>query len=232
MTFKDGDFVKIEYSIWRGSDNKLVITTDKNIAEKNNAYDENFKYKPHLVVVGKDNMIKGVVDAIKEMDEGNTKKLEIQPENAFGDRIQELVKVLPVSEFRKRDMDPSPGMQVEIDGGVATIMSVNSGRVMIDSNHPLAGERISCEIKIIKKINTDEEKAKAILEEYNLSYDNVKLNNNIITLSFGDSVKKDGRYFIDKSSAVDMIIKDLEKVDKVVVEEIYLKTNTNTEEKK
>ncbi len=222
MAFKDGDFVKIEYSIWRGSDNMLVMTTDKKLAEENDIYDKEFKYEPRLVILGKDNMIKGVVDVLKNMNVGDKKKVEITPENAFGERIQELVRILPVSDFRKRDMNPMPGMQVEIDGAIATVKSVNSGRVMIDANHPLAGEKITCEIKVLEGINSTEERTKSVMEQYGLKPDKVKLDGKSVIITFGADTKKDGRYFIDKSSAVEMMISNME-IDKVIIQEEYTK---------
>ncbi len=229
MALKEGDFVEIEYSIWRGSDNSLVLTTEKKLAEENKIYDKEFVYKPRLVIIGKDNMIKGVVDALKGMNVGENKKLEITPENAFGNRIQELVRVLPVSDFRKRDMDPYPGMQIEIDGAVATVMSVNSGRVMVDANHPLAGEKITCELKVLKKLENIDEKAKSILNQYGLTHEKLQTANKELTISFGSTVKKDGKYFVDKSSAVDAIIANLPEVEKVIIQEEYKKDSEKKE---
>ncbi|MEM0201287.1 MAG: peptidylprolyl isomerase [Candidatus Micrarchaeaceae archaeon] len=227
MTLKEGDFVEIEYSIWRGSDNSLVLTTEKKLAEENKIYDKEFVYKPRLVIIGKDNMIKGVIEALKNMSIGENKKLEITPENAFGERIQELVRVLPVSDFRKRDMDPYPGMQIEIDGAVATVMSVNSGRVMVDANHPLAGEKITCEIKLLKKLETVDEKARSILNQYGLMHEKIQANNKELTVNFGSEVKKDGKYFVDKSSAVDIIMANLPEIEKVIIQEEYKKNLDN-----
>ncbi|MGC8479119.1 MAG: FKBP-type peptidyl-prolyl cis-trans isomerase [Candidatus Micrarchaeia archaeon] len=223
MALKEGDFVKIDYSIWRGSDNTLVMTTEKKLAEENKIYDKEFRYEPRLVILEKDNMIKGVVEALKGMSVGEKKKIEISPEKAFGERMQELVRVLPISDFRKRDMTPYPGMQIEIDGGVATIMSVNSGRVMVDSNHPLAGEKITCEIKVLEKLDGVEKQSECIFEQYGLKPTKIQMNNKELIATFGKDVKKDGRYFVDKSSAVETIISNINSIEKVLVQEEYTK---------
>ena len=60
MSFNEGDFVKIDYSAWRASDNTLVFTTDKKKAEENDIYDEHSKYEPQLVIIGKNTMVKAV----------------------------------------------------------------------------------------------------------------------------------------------------------------------------
>ena len=140
MVFNDGDFVKVEYNAWRVADNMLVYTTSKKVAEENKVFDEEMHYVPQLIVIGKGTTVKGVENAVKTMNVNETKKVELQPKDAFGEKSAELVKVLPIADFKKRDIEPYPGMQLDIDGSVATIKSVNSGRVVVDANHPLAGE--------------------------------------------------------------------------------------------
>src|SRR5690242_17908272 len=99
MSFKDGDFVKIEYTAWRAADNHVVYTTDEKSAKENGVYYENNKYGPQLVVVGKSNIIKGLADELKKMEMNVQKKVEIEPINAFGERDSQLVRVMPNSDF-------------------------------------------------------------------------------------------------------------------------------------
>ena len=63
MGFKDGDFVKIEYTAWRAADEQIVYTTDENKAKESGVHYDNSKYGPQLVVVGKSNVIKGLYEA-------------------------------------------------------------------------------------------------------------------------------------------------------------------------
>ncbi len=228
MSFSDGDFVKVEYSIWRASDNQLIRTTDKKAAEEKGIYDSKAVYSPQLVVVGKGNMFRKVDDAIKGMAVGENRKVELAPEDAYGQRNKDLVRVMPLSEFRKREINPEPGLQIEIDGGIATVMSVNSGRVLVDANHPLAGERLVYEIRAVEKVEGDDAKVKALLENYSLSADEVRASGDMVKVRFGEKVEKNADYFINKSEFAAALLRYMDKISRVSFEEDY----SRNEEKK
>ncbi len=221
MTIKEGDFVKIEYTIRRHSDNTVVRTTNKEIAEKNDMHDEDARYGPQLVVVGKDNTIKGISDAIKSMDVGQEKKLELGPDSAFGERNKDLVRIMPLSDFRKRDMNPVPGMQIDLDGTIATVVSVNSGRVMVDANHPLAGETITCDVKVVGKVDDQKEKVKSAFERYQLEPSSVESNESRVKVVFNSKVKKDSQFLINKANSVAFAFSYIDSLKSISVDEEY-----------
>lgn len=231
MVFNDGDFVKVEYNAWRMADNKLVYTTSKKMAEENKTLDENMRYEPQLIVIGKHSTIKGVENAIRSMSINETKKVELQPSDAFGEKSAELVKVLPLVDFKKRDIDPYPGMQLDIDGSIATIKSVNSGRVVVDANHPLAGERMLYEIKVVEKLEKDEDKLKAVAEMYSLAPNSVSITGTSARVAFGEKVKKDRDYLINKSDFLNSAMGFMDKLEKITVEEDYVRQKPENKEK-
>ncbi len=230
MVFNDGDFVKVDYSAWRIADNKLIYTTSKKMAQDNGIYDEEGRYVPQLIVLGRRHAIKGVEDAIKAMSVNEVKKFEIEPKDAFGERDQALVKVMPIADFRRREIDPYPGMQLDIDGTPAMVKSVNSGRVTVDANHPFAGERLLYEIKVLAKLDKDEDKIKAVAEMYALSPDSVTVDGDKVRVSFGEKIKKDSKYLINKNDFVTMTMSYMDKIAKITVEEDYVRSKE--EEKK
>ena len=67
------------------------------------------------------------------MSVGEEKKTELEPKDAFGERNPELSRVMHLSDFRKRDMDPYPGMQVDIDGFLSPNASFGSSSVFFSS---------------------------------------------------------------------------------------------------
>ncbi|HVA83168.1 MAG TPA: peptidylprolyl isomerase [Candidatus Aquilonibacter sp.] len=223
MSFKDGDFVKIEYTAWRAADKHVVYTTDEKSAKENGVYYENNKYGPQLVVVGKSNIIKGLADELKKMDMNVLKKVEIEPINAFGERDSQLVRVMPISDFRARNMEPYVGMQLDLDGTVATIKSVNSGRVMVDANHPLAGEKIIYEVKVVSKIENDNEKVKELAESFALKTKSAKIEGKNAMVEIGSEVDKNSEYFVNKSSFVNALLRDMDHIDKVEIKEDYVR---------
>jgi len=221
MAFKDGDFVEIEYTAWRVADNSIAFTTDKKKAEEGGIYNKNTKYGPQLVVIGKGNVISGLEKAIKEMKVNEVRKVELSPEEAFGERNPDLVRVMSLSDFRSRDINPYPGMQLEIDGYLATVKSVNSGRVLVDLNHPLAGERLLYEVKVDRLIEGDKEKVDALARSYNIEPKSVELSNGVAKVVIGNDVKKDSDYFVNKTLFVRSVLDYISSINKVVIEEEY-----------
>lgn len=232
MSLSDGDFVKVEYSMWRASDNTLVRTTEKKLAEENGIYKDGDKYVPQLIVIGKDRTIKAIWEGLRGMSVGEKKRIELQPKDAFGERDSGLVRIMPISEFRKKDIDPMPGMQIDIDGAIATVKSVNSGRVMVDANHPLAGEKVTYELKVLEKVEKSEDKIKALAEFYDLAPDGVQLNAAMAKIIFGEKAKKDAQYFLNKQEMLAALLSYMDEVKKVEIEELYSKGEKEEEPKK
>ncbi len=221
MSFKDGDFVRIDYTARRATDNSLVFTTMEKVAKDAKIENPDVKYGPQLIVFGKNNAIKGVENAVKGMSVGETRKVELEPKDAFGERDEGLVNIMRVSDFREKDMDPVPGMQVNIDGNIATVKSVNSGRVVVDLNHPLAGEKLVYEIKVLDKIDADPEKVKAIADHYSLKPDEVSVNGKVAKITFGTKVEKNADFLVNKATLAEAVLRYMENIEKVVAEEEY-----------
>ncbi len=221
MSFNDGDFVKIEYSAWRASDGSLVYTTDKKKAEENQIYSERSRYGPSLIIIGKDTAIKGIDKAVRGMGISETKKVEIEPADAFGERSQDLMRVMHVSDFRSRDINPEPGMQVDLDGTVAIVRSVNSGRVTVDANHPLAGEKLTYELKVVSKVDDDKEKVLAIADMSNVKPENARVENGVVEVTFGEKVEKNADYFLNKAAFTSSVLRYMPRITKIVVKEEY-----------
>ena len=104
MTFKDGDFLEIDYSMWDATDNSLVATTEEQKAKNGGIYNKDTRYGPTLVVLGANNVISGLDKALHSMSVNEQKKFTFKPEEAFGERNEEFVRVMPIAGFRKNDI--------------------------------------------------------------------------------------------------------------------------------
>ncbi|MGC8586884.1 MAG: FKBP-type peptidyl-prolyl cis-trans isomerase [Candidatus Micrarchaeia archaeon] len=222
MAFKEGDFLKVEYSMWRAADNSLLYTTDKQLAEKSNIYSSEAKYTPQLVVVGKGSVVKGVDAALRKMELNKTERIELEPKDAFGERDPELVRVMPLSDLRSRDINPYPGMRLNLDGVVATVRSINSGRVLVDANHELAGEKLIYELKVVEKIEGDKAKVEALAESYSIKAASVSVENGAATLAVSEEVDKESSdYFVNKNMFLEALFKYIEGIKRIEIRETY-----------
>lgn len=118
------------------------------------------------IIVGEGFVIPGVDEALLSMAVGEKKTLEVEPAKAFGERNAGFVKIVPESEFRKRDIEPRVGMPVDADGGRGRVISVASGRVSVDFNHPLAGKVLVYDLEVKEKIEKSEEKIRGLVSFY------------------------------------------------------------------
>jgi len=129
-----------------------------------------------VVVVGAGYLIEGVDDALEGMNVGDKKKVDIAPEKGFGPRNPDLVKLAPLAEFKKHDTNPVPGMVINADNMRGRVLSVSSGRVKIDFNHPLAGKVLEYEIDVKEKIEGREAKIAAMVRFFTrLEEDKIKV---------------------------------------------------------
>lgn len=221
MSFKDGDFLEVEYSAWTASDNSLISTTDEKKAKEANIYDKETHYGPVLIVLGSSGVIKGLDRSLKEMNVNEEKKFNFKPEDAFGERVADLVRVMPLADFKKRDIDPYPGMQVNIDNMPVIVKSINSGRVVVDANHPYAGQEIIYEIKVTKQLTAEKEKVKALGKTYNVEPTDVEPKEKNVMIKYGKDIKKNADYFMGKANLIASIFTYFKEVEKVDVEEEY-----------
>ena len=135
--------------------------TSEEIAKKEEVYSEKDVYGPRFVVVGEGWLIDGLDKEVQTMTVGETRKVELTPKDAFGERNPANIKSYPEREFiKKQKIEPrkSLGKRVTIRGKSGYILTVRGGRVRVDHNHPLAGEEIIYEVTIRKKLKDDIEK--------------------------------------------------------------------------
>ena len=221
MTFKDGDFLEIEYSMWDASEGRLIATTDEQKAKSGSVYDDEAHYGPALVVLGSNSVIKGLDKALHSMAVNEQKKFTLKPDEAFGIRDEELVRVMPMSEFRKHEINPYPGMRVNIDNVQAIVKSVNSGRVVVDANPPYASREVTYEVKVVSELASDKDRISALGRSYGVSPTKVEINEKTATISFGADVNKNADYFVGKASMCAAIFSYLKGIDKVKIDEEY-----------
>ncbi|MCL5679828.1 MAG: peptidylprolyl isomerase [Candidatus Marsarchaeota archaeon] len=223
MVFKDGDFLEIEYTAWNDSDNSVLATTEESVAKDSGVYNKDIKYGPTLVVLGSNAVVKGLERELTGMDVNQKKSFVLEPQEAFGERIADLVKVMPLSQFKSQNINPYPGMRLNVDNISVTVMSVGSGRVVVDANHPDAGKKIKYEVKVIKRIDAEDEKAKALARTYDVEPTRVEVKQNEIELFYSDEVKKNADYFVNRASLVASILTYIKNLQKVYIKEEYLR---------
>ena len=160
---KKQDFVEIEYTGRLKEDGTIFDTTEGKVAEDNGINDKNADYSPAVICVGENNTLKGLEEQIIGKEAGKEYEFEVSADNAFGRKDAKLIQMIPLNKFRHQNIQPIPGLQLNIDGVFGIVKTVSGGRVLVDFNHPLAGKDLVYHVKIIRIVDDSKERVKALL---------------------------------------------------------------------
>ena len=160
--------VLLEYTGRLVSDGRIFDTTDEETAKRWGIFEPSARYGPRYAIVGAGVMIRGMEAAISAATVGSSADFQIPASMAFGERSPGLVRMMPERDFAKQGVRVAPGMTVTLDNSLARVKSVTSGRVVVDFNHPLAGEEVVYSLKLVQVISEDPKKAEAVLANFGL----------------------------------------------------------------
>ncbi len=194
MTVKKGDFVELEYTARTADDGQVYDTTIKEEAEKaglthdhehgdEHHHHEN-EYNPIKICVGEKHVLPGLDKKLEGLSPGKH-EVKLSVEEAYGKKNPKQLKLIPMAVFKKQNIQPQPGLQLNIDNQIGTVRNVSGGRVIVDFNHPLSGKEVIYNINIKRKVEDKEEQVKAILELLNIPYEKAGVEDKkaVITLS-------------------------------------------------
>jgi FKBP-type peptidyl-prolyl cis-trans isomerase SlyD len=110
---------------------------------------------------GYDNIFPKVEEAIHGKNIGDTIELALEPADAFGEYDAELVQIEPASAFPQENLKEGSQFEGEDETGeviLYTVTNVADGKVVVDGNHPWAGQRIifKATIKDVRSANQEE----------------------------------------------------------------------------
>ena len=154
---KKGEFIEIEFI---GYANGAIF--DTNIKEKAKEINLEIEAKPFVVCIGRGMVVPGFDKQLEDKEVGQKYKIKIESEDGFGKRNPSLIRIIPLTAFHKQQMNPVPGVVLNLDGMIAKVLSVSGGRVSVDFNNPLSGKDIEYEFTIKRKIESEEEKANSL----------------------------------------------------------------------
>ena len=165
MTLQKKDFIEIEFTgIIKDTgdifDSNIKEELDKLHVSQGHKNDHSHETKPLIYCLGEGMFLGGVDDYLVGKEIGKH-KIELSSEKAFGKRLRELVKMIPIKVFFQHKINPVQGTALNFDGKMGKVLSVSGGRVLVDFNHPLAGKEVIYEINVKKIIQDIEEKIKA-----------------------------------------------------------------------
>ena len=117
-------------------------------------FDSSQGREPLEFTVGSGQVIKGFDDGVKGMKVGEKKTVEIEKNDGYGEKNDEMIIEFPKKEF-PAEMQPEVGAQLMMNNGSGqsfpvTIVEVKEETVILDANHPLAGEDLIFDIELVE----------------------------------------------------------------------------------
>jgi FKBP-type peptidyl-prolyl cis-trans isomerase SlyD len=91
-------------------------------------------------------MLPALEQALEGKGAGESVRVQLEPEQAFGEYDPQLLRVEPLGRYGE---GVSVGMQVEEDSRIYTVTDVAGGSVVLDANHPLAGMALRFSVVIL-----------------------------------------------------------------------------------
>ena len=179
---KKGDFVKIGY-VGRLETGEVFDLTDAEVAKKEGIHNSKIIYGDLPVIVGASFLIKGLDNALLELNVGDKKEVQIKPEEGFGERDAKLVRTVPRKFFKEQKVEPRQGMIVDFGGTKGRIQSVDAGRIRVDFNNPLAGHTLKYEIEVKEKVEQPIDKIRALFEFFGVRDAEPKIEGGIVTVN-------------------------------------------------
>ncbi len=135
---KDGNTVKIHYT------GKLV---------DGSVFDSSVDRDPLEFTIGAGSVIPGFEEGVIGMEVGESRKVNIPADKAYGPHRKEMVADIDRSQF-PADIEPKVGTMLDVrqeDNTTisVTVSKVSDSKVTLDANHPLAGKDLNFELQLV-----------------------------------------------------------------------------------
>lgn len=135
---KSGDTVTVHYT---GS------------LEDGTVFDSSEGGEPLEFAIGSGNVIPGFEQAVIGMSPGDSKTATIPSDDAYGPYFEERVLVVERQQIpTDMSMDIGSQLQIQQESGMVIpviVTDITEGEVTLDANHPLAGEDLTFEIRLV-----------------------------------------------------------------------------------
>jgi len=136
---KDDDEVKVHYTGKLSSGRVFASSIDGD---------------PMVLTIGQDKMFFDFEQALIGMSPGESKKIAVTSDRAFGPYRKDLVKEVDSRNIAP-ELKPKVGQRVEAWQGngkkaVVTITAVTETGVKVDGNHPLAGQDLTFDLELVE----------------------------------------------------------------------------------
>lgn len=133
--------------------NDQVVSFHYTLTDANGTVIDKSEGQPLVYLHGAGNIIPGLENALAGKNVGDKLVVNVPAAEGYGEYSAELVQEVPRNMFQGVD-DIQAGMQfqAQTDDGiqVVTVKDVTDEHVIVDGNHPLAGQDLNFDVEIVE----------------------------------------------------------------------------------
>ena len=213
LVLKEGDFVSLDYT--GKAEGKVFDTTKEDTAKKQKIYNKSVKYGPITIIIGAGQLLRGIDEALVGKNENENFSITLEPEKAFGKKNSKLLKIIPERVFKAQKVDVYPKAVVNFGNLIGYVVSVGSGRVIVDFNPPLAGKVLNYTIEIHNKVVEPKKQVSSIVEMYSGKNYAVEIEDGRAKITYpkGSEIKSASQEMIKKDVRKYVKLKDVKFVE-------------------
>ena len=112
---------------------------------------------------GYGNIFPLIEQALQGKGAGDGARVKLEPEDAFGDYDEQLLRVEARNLFPEvlevgMQFEGIPGEETDEDAAIFTVTDIADGKVVLDANHPLAGMALvfDCKVTEVRAATSEE----------------------------------------------------------------------------
>ena len=106
--------------------------------------------EPLTSTLGQGQLISGFEEGLIDMIVGETKTIEIEPENAYGNYQEEMITIVAKNQVHET-IQVGETLQGNTPNGpiIVKVVEVTDDSVTLDANHPLAGKKLIFDLEVM-----------------------------------------------------------------------------------
>ncbi len=131
---------------------KVSITCDAKLETGEQCFENNVGNTLEIVV-GEGKFFPSIENSLKDMKEGETKTITLDPTETFGTYRNDLIMDVPKTYFQNAT-NIGIGARIKVDAPsgktyYATVIKLTDENITLDFNHPFAGKKIIVTLTVI-----------------------------------------------------------------------------------
>ena len=107
--------------------------------------------EPLRTILGQGNLIPGFEKGLLGMNEGESKTINIEPVEGYGEYLDGLVTTVPPTQVPE-NVKVGDVLQSQSERGVmnVTVTEITEKGIQLDANHPLAGKKLVFDVEVVE----------------------------------------------------------------------------------